>query len=367
MEAEYVPWPDDGCNLGAAVSRLAAGISSNIESAKEICCQHLLSGSLIAYGRTAEFDKNSVQLIKPADWSAVKIDWHRMKACRSDGAEISDIRIFPPIIAPCRFEILDQMPIAEAFRRFILKDPEVEALAAVALPIAPTWKPLFGTGQSSAAVGGDWPVDLDRWSFAKHVHPNPEKQCMFDRNDRPDPLELVIALEALKHRYRSLMSLLQHGAMVARGVPARVGFSEHIMRSVWSHEAFHLRVTTGDVFQDNEQSVDKFDRTLKSWIGVVLCKPATVPVEAGWDSQNVSPVAPLFHVNNTDFHTPRSGTTSPVEAIKKPKGRIDTVTISYRECVTWLTRLMRNSPNTRTATIAELWSQAELKWPGTLS
>jgi hypothetical protein len=163
------------------------------------------------------------------------------------------------------------------------------------------------------------------------------------------------------------MSLLQKGEMAARGVPARPGFSEQIMRSVWSHEAFHLRVSTGDVLQDNEQSVDKFDRTLKSWIGVVLCKPANAAAEADWESRNVSPATPLFHVNNTGSDASRSNTILPVELTKITKGRIDTVTTSYRECVTWLEQFMRESPNARTATIAELWHQAKLQWPGTLS
>jgi hypothetical protein len=364
---EYVPWPDDGCNLGASVNRLAAGIGSNIESVKESCRRHLLCGDLIAYGRTTQFDENVLHVIKPAIWSALTIDWRRTKVLRPDGVEISDIRIFPPVFAPCRVEILDQMPIAEAFRRFVLKDPEVEALAAIALPMAPKWKPYFGKGQSTDFAGSEWSVDLDRWWFAKPVHPNPEKQCVFERRDNPDRLELVIAVEALKHRYRSLMSLLQRGEMTARGVPARAGFSEQIMRSVWSHEAFHLRISTGDVLQDNEQSVDKFDRTLKSWIGVVLCKPANATAEAPWEGRSVSPATPLFHVNNTGSDVSLPNTTSPAEQTKQTKRRIDTVTTSYRECVTWLAQLMRDSPNTRTATIDELWHQAKVQWPGTLS
>jgi hypothetical protein len=364
---EYVPWPNDGCNLGAAVSRLAAGVSCNIESAKQSCRRHLLCGDLIAYGRTTHLEEKALRLIKPASWSSLRIDWRQTKVFKSDGAEISNIRIFPPLIAPCRVEMLDQMPIAEAFRRFALKDPEVEALAAVALPAAPKWKRFFGEGRSSDAAGDDWPVDPDRWEFAKPVHPNREKQCVFERGDNPDQLELVIAVEALKQRYRSLMSLLQTGEMTARGIPARAGFSEQIVRSVWSHEAFHLRVSTGDVLQDNEQSVDKFDRTLKSWIGVVLCKHANAAAKTDWEGQNVSSARPLFHVNYTVSDVSLSGTMSPVEVAKQTKGRIDTVTTSYRECVNWLAQLMGNSPNARTATIDKLWHQAKLRWPGTLS
>jgi hypothetical protein len=163
---EYVPWPAEGCDLGSAVGRLAAGISSNIESAKDSCHQLLLRGDLIACGRPGQLEGASAKLIKPGTWSDLTIDWLLGNIFRSDGAEISNVRIFPPLIAPCRIEILDQMPITEAFRRFALHDPEVKALAAVALAAAPNWKPFFGYGESIYAERGNWPVDLDRWWFA---------------------------------------------------------------------------------------------------------------------------------------------------------------------------------------------------------
>lgn len=199
------------------------------------------------------------------------------------------------------------------------------------------------------------------------MHPNPAKQSVYERRDRPEPLELVIAVGALKHRYRCLMALLQTGVMTARGVPARAGFTEQIMRSVWSHEAFQLRVSTGDLLQDNEQSVDKYDRSLKTWIGVVLCKQANTSASADWEIRDADLSIPLFHVNYTGDDASLSSTASPAEPDKPPKRRIDTVTTSYRECVAWLEQLMRKSPNARTATIDDLWKTAKLQWPATLS
>jgi hypothetical protein len=361
---EYVPWPSDGCNLTSAAGRLTAGIPSRIEGAKESCQRLLLRGDLIAYGREQRHQEDAARLIRPSTWSGFKIDWRVTRVFGSDGIEISDIRVFPPIIAPCRLEILDQMPIAEAFRRFVLNDPEVHALAAVALPVAPKWKSLFAKGESIFADRGDWPVDLDRWWFARPVHPDPSKRSVYERQDQIEPLELIIAVEALKQRYRGLIALLQTGTMTARGVPGRAGFTEQIMRAVWSHEDFHLRVSTGDVLQDNEQSVDRYDRTVKSWIGVVLCKPATEPARAAWGNRDIG-----ADVSREQHGPPSSATEcgAPVAERKKANKRIDTATKSYRECVAWLVQMMKASPNVRTATIDGLWDEAKLKWPATLS
>ena len=360
--AEYVPWPFDGCDLASAASRLAAGIASQIEGAKESCHQILLRGDLIAYGREPRLQDDALRPITPGTWARLSIDWRAIRAVGPNGIEITDIRIYPLIIAPCRAEVLDQMPIAEAFRRFALNDPEVRALAAVALPSAPRWKPLFAKGESIFAERGDWPVDLGRFWFARPVHPDPTKRSVYERQDQVDPLELVIAVEALKHRYRCLMGLLQTGTMVARGVPGRPGLTEQITRAIWSHEDFHLRVSTGDVLQDNEQSVDRYDRTVRSWIGVVLCKPATEP--AAWGNREVEAVV------SREQHGPPSSATEcdrPGAEGKKANKRIDTATKSYRECVVWLVQMMRASPNVRTATIDGLWNEAKLKWPETLS
>jgi hypothetical protein len=265
------------------------------------------------------------------------------------------------MLAPCRVEILDQMPIVEAFRRFVLNDPEVKALATVALPRALNWAPFFDKGQSINSLSDDWPVDLDRWWFAKPVHPNPAKQSLFEDTRSTDSLELVMAVEAVKHRYRSLITLLQMGTMSARGIPGRSGLPEQILRSVWSHEGFHLRVSTGDVLQDNDQSVGRYDRLVKTWAGVVLCKPNEL-------SERTESGSKLFHVNTTGPDVLPPNTRSAVEvSAGLTKKRIETVTTSLRECQGWLTQLMRNSPVIRTATIDELWDQARRRWPNTLS
>jgi hypothetical protein len=360
-QSEYVPWPKEGCGLHSAVGRLGAGNLSDLEKIKSSCHQYLLRGELVAYGRLVNQD-GGLAPISPAAWKNLAIDWHRGKVFKDTGIEIDHVVIFPPLIAPCRNEFLNGLPIVDAFRNFVLKDPEVVALAAVALPLAPKWKPFFGHRQSMYSAASEWPVNVDRWEFLKPVHPDRAKQSVFERHDDADRIETVIAVEALKHRYRSLLSVLQAGLMSARGIPAREGYSEQIMRSVWSHEAFYLQVETGDLLQDNERSEGRYDRFLKSWIGVVLGKPAPVISEDGRVPTN------LFHVNNTDFdESPLTAMENNSTARRRPEGRTDTVTTSYRGCVTWLAGLMRESPNVRKATIDELWRKARRQWPNTLS
>ena len=51
------------------------------------------------------------------------------------------------------------------------------------------------------------------------MHPEAAKRSVDDGPGEPDPLEVVIAAEALKHRYRALISMLGRGELEGRGLP----------------------------------------------------------------------------------------------------------------------------------------------------
>jgi len=81
---------------------------------------------------------------------------------------------------------------------------------------------------------------------------------------------VVIAAEALNHRYRTLVSMLRDGALRGFGLPATPGDPTEVLRTIWSHEEFHFDAASGDVLQDNPESTGRFDRLMRRWIGVML-------------------------------------------------------------------------------------------------
>ena len=99
---------------------------------------HLKNGRLVAYGRLGSPDAQS-QLIGIDQWDALtRIDWND-SAAAGDQAKIEflDIRIYPPLLAPCHVDLLAGRTLAEAFQQFVLDDPEVAALGREAVRLSP--------------------------------------------------------------------------------------------------------------------------------------------------------------------------------------------------------------------------------------
>ena len=234
------------------------------------------SGRLIAYGRRGR-PLTELELISTAQWRALTgIDWEKSSAAGEQPGRPSflDVRVFPPLLAPCRIDLLAGCPLAEAFKRFVLGDPEVAALAAEAVRLSPKFERVFLQGRCHVNGVGEWPVAFERWITIYTVHPDPNKRSVFDDARHPDLLEVVIAAGALTHRYRALVSMLRRGELEGQGLPAAPGYSDRILRSIWSHEDFHFDATSGDVLQHNPESKDRYDRLIRRWIGVVLQRGA---------------------------------------------------------------------------------------------
>jgi len=305
---DYVPWPESGCGLAEARERTAdrrawkhwcnlisertsVSPSRNDDRAeieiKELaeridgnCLEHMKSKRLIAYGRPGR-STAAAQLIGSDVWPALtKIDWERSFATehRPTGFVFSEILIFPALLAPCRIDLIAGYPLAEAFKKFVLEDPEVAALAKEAVRLSPAFEHVFMQGRCHVQGVGEWPVSFERWITIGTVHPDPDKRSKFDIPRKPDPLEVVIAAEALTHRYRALISMLRRGELQGHGLPATPGHPDVILRSIWSHEEFYFDATSGDVLQDNPESRDRYDRLIRRWIAVVLQRTtAAVP------------------------------------------------------------------------------------------
>jgi hypothetical protein len=328
------------------------------------CLELLKSGRLIAYGRPGDL-KVDLQLIRSDNWSTVSdIEW-RISSAEFEGIRgivFADVRVYPPLLAPCRIDLLDGSTLAEAFGQFVLGDPEVNALGRDAVRLASDFDAVFGWGRCQVHGVEEWPLAFERWAMVNTVHPDPQKRSKFANGRRIDPLEVVIAVEALKHRYSVLISILRRGDLEGLGLPFVQGHPNLIPRSIWSHEEFWLRTDTGDVLQDNRESTSRFDRLSKRWSGVVLQSRVTAD----------------RHVKTSEvFHgkpLPRDGlprpTSEPQENRSRPSraiSRVETKMNSRKACEAWLKEVMERSPADRVWSRSELWEQAQKKWPGTLT
>lgn len=308
---DYVPWPENGCSLAEARERTAdrqlwkrrdellsqrdgdtqdannAQLETSIraveEEASTECLDQLKDIRLIAYGRPNSPTARP-ELISSASWRALnKAQWESSAATEEGPSRRSffDIRVYPPLLAPCRLDILTGLPIIEAFKRFVLGDPEVAALGREAIRLSPDFKRVFVQGYCHVRGVEEWPLAFERWSIDTTVHPDPAKRSVFDDPRNPDPIEVVIAAEARIHRYQVLVSLVCAGDLEGRGLPGTDGPPENILRSIWSHEDFFFDPTTGNILQDNPKSTDRYDRYIKRWIGVVLQRTASTHSEVG--------------------------------------------------------------------------------------
>ena len=299
---DYVPWPASGCSLAEArertaerntwrrrtelLSQLSADPSGKSSAPNRtelraieaeitaIYQDHFESGRLIAYGGV-DPSKQPNQ-ISSKDWRALtSIDWKNSTTAeqRVHGARLHDIRVFPTLLAACRTEIVEGLPLVEAFRKFVLGDPEVAQLGREAVRLSPKFATVFLEGRCLVRGVEEWPLAFERWTTNTIIHPDPAKWSKFEPRGDPDPIEVIIAAEARVHRYCSLIILLRAGELEAVGAPGIAGAIEPIPRAVWSHRDFDFEPSTGDILQTNRQSNNKYDRHIRRWVGVVLRRP----------------------------------------------------------------------------------------------
>jgi hypothetical protein len=250
--------------------------------------RHALSqGSLVAYGRPGNVMASPILIPKDV-WSALTaLDLKASAAgeSRRGGAAFFALRVFPTLIAPDRVDLIGKMALAEVLKRFVFGDPEVVAWADEGIKRAPEFEKVFREGRCFVHGVAEWPVDAERWSTIGYLHPDPNKQSVYDPPGKPSPIEIVDAAEALLHRYQLLIGMLRSGEIHAFGLRDPSGAFEGIPASIWSHEEFHLDAK-GDVLQDNQNCKNpRIDGLIRRWTAVELRAPE-------------AKTAPTFHVNS---------------------------------------------------------------------
>jgi hypothetical protein len=244
---------------------------------------------LVAYGRPGHPDAAS-KLISRDIWLTLpRIDWESSSIGedRRAGNVFFGVRAFPALLAPCRLELIEGRPLSNTFKQLVLEDPEVAALAKRAISLSPEFERAFVYGHCYVHGIKEWPVAFEGRGLIGAVHPDPDKRGPFGGgSQKSDPIEVVIAADALLHRYSALIGMLRRGELEAQGLPVTSRDSGKILHSIWSHRDFHINVD-GDVFQINQESENPpHDLFKRRWIGVVLQRrsPATA-ISNGSDEQ----------------------------------------------------------------------------------
>lgn len=255
--------------------------------------------------------------------------------------------------------MLAGLPLAEAFEKLVLGDPEVACLGRQAIQMSNKFEAVFLRGRCFVHGCEEWPLAVDRWCMISEVHPDPAKRSKFDIPYESDPLEVVVAADALRHRYRALISILRLGSIEGRGLPGIPGYPLAVPRSIWSHEDFFLDAHNGDILKDNPSSTERYDRFVKGWIGVVL--------ELADPSKHK--FGKLFHGKPIVYDELPPASPEPEKASvqqSKAQANVEIKASSYTACVAWLKTVISKSPNERLSK-AKLWAEAQRQWPDTLS
>jgi hypothetical protein len=304
---DYAPWPENGCCLAEARERtadraawklwrdrLSSIARHQLEQQKdkrsgdrrspELAVrevedrietdfrEHMTTTRLVAYGRPGHPDA-ALRLISRDVWLTLpRIDWENSSIGedRRAGNVFFAVLVFPALLAPCRLELIQDCSLSDTLKQLALGDPEVVALARHAIGLCPEFERVFVRGHCYLHGHARWPVAFEGKNIVGVVHPDPKKRWKFGPDRKPDPIEVVIAADALLHRYGVLIGILRRRELQAQGLPVVSGDSEIILHSIWSHRGFYLNVD-GDIFQINHESENPpLDLFTRRWIGVVL-------------------------------------------------------------------------------------------------
>lgn len=314
----YEPWPDEGCTLaearertanraawrefqrrrehykslgpGVTVSdgyslsqirdddrareRLRSGIEELAQSIDTEFRSFFTKRRLIAYGRRNDLSATP-ELIGPDIWPALQVmnyDASAVGENRHGGTAFLAVHVFPVLKAPCRLDLLSGKTLADAFQTFVLADPEVAALAKVAIEDAPEFERVFVHGHCFVRGCREWPLAKGH-AITGVVHQDQARRTAIGGLADPDPQSASDAADALTDRFDALFDRLRDGKLMARAIRADNGNQETILSSIWSHSDFWLDAREGDILQVNPDCEEPPRDFLRPrWVGALLAR-----------------------------------------------------------------------------------------------
>ena len=177
--------------------------------------------------------------------------------------QLSKIRIVPPIAAPDAAHRLDGLSLVEAFRKFVLDDPEVQLLGERVGREPLGDSEVFKDGRAPGfGVAYEWDLSSTPDSLAFDFVRVPG---IFPGMDHPRPSAAIkAAFTALADRFQTLKFLLVSGDIIATGTFAATGYLTPINRLDWARDGMLVHVRNGDLCEIiNNKPVAK-------WTGIGL-------------------------------------------------------------------------------------------------
>lgn len=354
----YEPWPPDSCSLAEARSRItdnhsfAVDAKAGVQVATDALCRSLLSGTLIAYGTPADSSRRR-NLIPRNLWQTGKIEWAASKL-HSDlpDATFSCVTVLPLLLAPDGASFLNGKTLAEAFKQYVLEDPEVLVLSKAAISEAPEYEAVYHRARCHPYGEAVWPIKVGGW-LAGIASPQDRTSPIGRLLVDGDPQEVIDAADALRARFDALFGMLRGGELTGQGLTVSDGIEREIPKSVWSHEDFSADLALGDIVQFNKDAREKADFYIRRWMGVMLSKPS---------APNAQPVAHPVPVPSSDQAAPlEEDTTNRTGASLPSKAK------ATRECETWLASEMLKSPHHRVRKKNDWWGEAAVRFEKRLS
>lgn len=288
-------------------------------------------GQLVAYGRV-DGSQNDLALIPRSFWPELDIfDEH--SSCvihRQSKVEISDIRIFPILLAPDATELLHDRGLAEVFMALIVKDPEVAVLGRRVMASDGHREVFLDGNAPGPIIDSHWVLDGDAKSLAyEFVRP----YIFLDDSPRRPSVSVVAAATALAERMAALKLLLSTGRLNAIGTHRTSGTLSSIHRAQWLRADQAIDIINGDLCERDHS------KWVAVWTGIILESPKGAgSVSAG-----------------SRFLERIEGFTTP----KPSRSSIAAVT----QCESWLVRLVREHPAGRANSKSQLFEEATQRWP----
>lgn len=230
--------------------------------------QLLVSGKLLARGRRGSPVLDAIPLPSSA-WRSLRFLNLKTSIAREPketSVKIYDVKVYPAIKAPNAVDLVSGLPFVEAFRRFVLEDPEVYVLGKQAIKVDSGYARVFEQGDCFAHGVKQWRV-----TWCDTVKASKDEEEMIGILNGPPPKEISCAEAALADRVAAFVTLLRDGTLVAQGIPHVSNLDKVVPRTVWSHRNYYFDAHQGDVLETNPDCEDPpRDMLLRRWSGILL-------------------------------------------------------------------------------------------------
>jgi hypothetical protein len=275
--------------------------------------------------------------IEPTD--LLTLDWFGSPASSMiRGVEVFNVRVFPVLNAPNACSYLHDLCLTDVFRRYVLSDPEVVALANLLSRTGNRETAVFADGQAPGGViDYHWPIDATTASLEYKF--TSTGLVIVGDPDPPTPPMISRVSEALASRIRGLRDVLASGQICAFGTFVQTGIEGPIARLQWSRDDISIDVRNGDLCEGQDS------RAKPKWTGVSFRMIETPQLANRMQSGSTHVV---------------------VKSAPKVMEQIRTKEKSRLECVAWLEDMMSDKqigPRSK----EDLWVEAQSKWPKKLA